>query len=45
MGYRKIVEAQWVGKVNVTDEDAKSTTTATTKEFETPEQVRAVTSS
>jgi len=41
MGYRKVVAAQWEGKTNVTDADAKQYYDAHAKDFETPEQVRA----
>ncbi len=41
MAYRKVAAAQWEGKINVTDADAKQYYDAHTKDFETPEQVRA----
>jgi peptidyl-prolyl cis-trans isomerase C len=41
MGYRKVVAAQWEGKTNVTDADAKQYYDSHAKDFETPEQVRA----
>jgi peptidyl-prolyl cis-trans isomerase C len=41
IGYQKIVEAQFEGKINVTEEDAKKFYDENPKEFETPEQVRA----
>ena len=39
--YQKIVEAQFEGKINITEEDAKKFYDENPKEFETPEQVRA----
>jgi len=41
LGYQRLMEAQWAGKVNVTVEDANSYYTKNQKQFETPEQVRA----
>jgi len=41
MAYRKVVAAQWDGKTNVTDADAKQYYDSHTKDFETAEQVRA----
>jgi len=41
MGYRKLMEMQWGDKVTVSDEEAKQYYDSHTKEFETPEQVRA----
>jgi len=41
MGYSKVVAAQWEGKTNVTDADAKQYYDSHTKDFETPEQIRA----
>ena len=41
MGYQKLMEAQWAGKINVTEDDAKKYYFERQKEFETPEQVRA----
>ncbi len=40
-GYQKIVEAQFEGKINATEEDAKKFYDENKKQFETPEQVRA----
>jgi peptidyl-prolyl cis-trans isomerase C len=37
----QFMEAQWAGKINVTEEDAKKYYQENTKQFETPEQVRA----
>jgi peptidyl-prolyl cis-trans isomerase C len=39
--YQKIVEAQFEGKISITEEDAKKFYDENPKEFETPEQVRA----
>jgi len=41
MAYQKIMEGQWAGKVDVTDEDAKAYYDEHPKEFEEAEQVRA----
>jgi peptidyl-prolyl cis-trans isomerase C len=41
LSYLKLVEPQWTGKINVTDEDANNYYTENRKEFETPEQVSA----
>ena len=41
MGYDKFFEAQFAGKVNVTEDDAKKFYSENIKQFETPEQVRA----
>jgi peptidyl-prolyl cis-trans isomerase C len=41
LGYQKFMETQWVGKINVTEEDAKKYYDENPKQFETPEQVRA----
>jgi len=40
-GYEKIIETQFEGKINVTEEDAKKFYDENKKQFETPEQVRA----
>ena len=40
-GYQKIVETQFEGKINVTEEDAKKFYDENKKQFETPEQVKA----
>lgn len=39
--YQKLMEAQWTGKINFTEEDAKKYYSTNKKEFETPEQVKA----
>jgi len=41
LGYQKIIETQFEGKINVTEEDAKKFYDENKKQFETPEQVRA----
>jgi len=41
LGYQKLIEAQWTGKINVTENDAKKYYSENKKQFETPEQVRA----
>jgi len=41
LGYQKIVEAQFEGKINVTEEDAKKFYDENKKRFETPKQARA----
>jgi peptidyl-prolyl cis-trans isomerase C len=41
IGYRKVLESQWGGKANVTDEEAKQYYDAHTKDYEQPEQIRA----
>lgn len=41
LGYQKIVEAQFEGKINVTEEDIKKFYAENKKRFETPEQVKA----
>jgi peptidyl-prolyl cis-trans isomerase C len=41
MAYQKIVDAQWMGKVNVTEEDAKKHYDENPTQFVTKEQVRA----
>jgi len=41
LGYQKLMEAQWVGKVNVKKEDAKKYYSENKSKYETPEQVRA----
>jgi len=41
MAYQKIVDAQWMGKVNVTEEDAKKYYDENPTQFVTKEQVRA----
>jgi peptidyl-prolyl cis-trans isomerase C len=37
----RFMEAQWAGKINVTEEDARKYYQENTKQFETPEQIRA----
>ncbi|OHB65140.1 MAG: hypothetical protein A2168_09365 [Planctomycetes bacterium RBG_13_50_24] len=37
----QFMEAQWAGKINITEEDAQKYYQENTKQFETPEQVRA----
>jgi peptidyl-prolyl cis-trans isomerase C len=41
MAYRKVVAAQWEGKTDVTDAEARQYYDAHAKDFETPEQIRA----
>ncbi len=41
LGYQKLMEAQWVSKINVTEDDAKKYYSENTNEFKIPEQVRA----
>ncbi|MHC4186471.1 MAG: peptidylprolyl isomerase [Planctomycetota bacterium] len=41
MKYQKLMDAQFVGKIKVTEEDAEKYYSQNTKQFETPEQVRA----
>ena len=41
LGYQKVMEAQWAGKANFTEEDAQKYYSENIKQFETPEQVRA----
>ena len=41
LGYQKLIEAQWTGKINVTEDDAKKYYSENKKQFEMPEQVRA----
>jgi peptidyl-prolyl cis-trans isomerase C len=41
LAYRKVMEAQWAGKINVTEDDAKKYYDENPKRFETPEQIRA----
>lgn len=41
LGYQKVIEAQWAGKINITDDDTKKYYDENPKKFETPEQVRA----
>ncbi len=41
MKYQKIVESQWTGKINITEEDAKKHYDENPTQFEVQEQVRA----
>ncbi|MHC4172155.1 MAG: peptidylprolyl isomerase [Planctomycetota bacterium] len=41
LGYQKFMETQWVGKIDVTEEEAKKNYDENPKQFEMPEQVRA----
>jgi len=41
MAYQKVVEAQWAGKINITEEDAKKYYDENPAQFEVKEQVRA----
>ncbi len=41
MTYQKVVEAQWAGKINITEEDAKKYYDENPTQFEVKEQVRA----
>ena len=41
MTYQKVMEAQWVGKINITEEDAKKYYDENPTQFEVKEQVRA----
>lgn len=41
LGYQKLIEAQFVGKVNVTEADAQKYYSENAEQFEMPEQVRA----
>jgi len=41
MTYQKVVEAQWAGKINITEEDAKKYYDENPTQFEGQEQVRA----
>jgi len=41
LAYQKIVEAQWAGKINITEEDAKKYYDENPTKFEVKEQVRA----
>ena len=40
LGYKNLMEAQWEGKVNITEDEAKKYYSENTSEFETPEQIR-----
>jgi peptidyl-prolyl cis-trans isomerase C len=41
LGYQKFMQTQWVGKINVTEDEAKRHYDENPKQFEVPEQVRA----
>ncbi len=41
MAYQKIMEAQWAGKINITEEDAKKYYDENPTKFEVKEQIRA----
>jgi peptidyl-prolyl cis-trans isomerase C len=41
LGYQKLMETKWAGKINVTEDDAKKYYSENPKRFETPELVRA----
>jgi len=41
LGYQKLMEAQFAGKINITEDDAKKYYSENKKQFETTEQVRA----
>jgi len=41
LAYQKAFEAQWAGKINVAEDDAKKYFDENPKRFETPEQIRA----
>ena len=41
LAYQKLMEAQWAGKINIKEEDAKKYYSENKSKFETPEQVRA----
>jgi peptidyl-prolyl cis-trans isomerase C len=41
LGYQKVIEAHWAGKINITEDDAKKYYDENPKQFETPEQIRA----
>jgi peptidyl-prolyl cis-trans isomerase C len=41
MGYQKLMDTQWAGKINVTEDDAKNYYSENKTKFETPEQVKA----
>jgi len=41
LAYQKVVEAQWAGKINITEEDAKKYYDENPAQFEVKEQVRA----
>jgi peptidyl-prolyl cis-trans isomerase C len=41
LAYQKLMETQWAGKINVTEDDVKKYYSENKSKFETPEQVRA----
>ncbi len=41
LAYQKVMEAQWAGKINVTEDEARKYYDENPKRFETPEQIRA----
>jgi peptidyl-prolyl cis-trans isomerase C len=41
MAYQKLMDAQWVGKINVTEDDAQKYYSENKTKFETPEQIKA----
>ena len=41
LAYQKLMEAQWAGKIDIKEEDAKKYYSENKSKFETPEQVRA----
>lgn len=41
LGYQKFMKTQWEGKISVTEDDVQKYYSENTKQFETPEQVRA----
>jgi len=41
MAYQKLMDTQWAGKINVTEDDARKYYSENKTKFETPEQVRA----
>jgi len=41
LGYQKLMETQWAGKVNITEADARKFYDENPKQFKTPEMVRA----
>ncbi len=41
MTYQKLMDTQWAGKINITDDEAKKYYSENKAKFETPEQVRA----
>jgi peptidyl-prolyl cis-trans isomerase C len=40
LAYQKLMETQWAGKINVTEDEIKNYYSENKREFETPEQVR-----